>query len=153
MRRFVALALLAPPLMLCSGCIPPFVDMFVDPMGYKAALRESQREYTNEVRWGDIDRAARFVAPELRGNFLEVARRFRDIRVTDFDIGEIHFGPKQETATVRVVYHAYLVSSMVEKEIRETQEWTRTTGALHGSGWVVKPDIENLLVQLGDARS
>jgi hypothetical protein len=152
MNRFAALALLAPPLMLSSGCLPSFVDLFIDPMGYKAALRMTQRQYTNDVRWGDIDRAAQFVDPDVRDQFVAVAGRFRDIRVTDYEIGEIQFGPKQETATVRVTYHAYLVASMIEKEIRETQEWKRTSGAMQGSDWVVKPDIADLLTQLGDTR-
>jgi hypothetical protein len=152
MNRFAALALLAPPLLLSSGCLPTFVDLFVDPMGYKAALRTTQREYTNDVRWGDIDRAARFVDPQVRDQFLTVAPRFRDIRVTDYEIEEIAFGPKEETATVRVTYHAYMVASMIEKEIRETQAWKRTSGPMSGSGWVVTPDVEDLLTQLGDAR-
>ena len=140
-----ALALLALPLLASTGCISVFVDAWVDPMGRKAALRSSQREYTKLVRWGDVEGAARYVHPEAREKFLSFAPAFAAIRVSDFDMGEIDYGPGEATATARVTYRAYSLSTFVEKEIRETQQWERLG---RGNEWVVRPELQGIVDQV-----
>jgi hypothetical protein len=140
-----ALALLALPLLATSGCISVFVDAVVDPMGRKAALHNSQREYTKLVRWGDIEGAARYVHPEAREKFLSLAPAFAGIRVSDFDMGEISFGPGEASASARVTYRAYSLSTFIEKEIRETQQWERLG---RGNEWVVRPELQGIVDQV-----
>lgn len=148
MRRGSLLALLVLPLLLCSGCVAPLlIEMFKDPMGREAALRLAQREYTNAVRWGNVEHASSFVHPDLREQFLGYEKRFEGIRVTDFEVGQIVYGEQQATATVRVTYHAYSMASMLEREIKETQEWERLG---KGNDWVVRPQIEELVEQVTD---
>ena len=147
MRR-ATFALLAVSLVFSSGCAV-FIDAFTDPMGRKAALKRNQREYTKYVRWGDVEGAARFVHPELREQFLDYEDEFDGIRVTDFEVGEYVYGKHQATASVRVTYTAYSLGSMIEKEIKETQQWERE-GA--GNSWVVRPKLEGLVEQVADMR-
>ena len=149
MRGRLTLLLVMLPLIFCSGCIAVFGEMFTDPMGHKAAFSHAQHEYTKMIRWGDVEAAARFVHPEMREKFLSFKDGFDDIRVTDFDVGEVTFGEREETATVRVTYHAYSLASMLEKEIEETQEWQRLEG---GNQWVVRPKLEGLLEKLAELR-
>lgn len=147
-RRALVLALVM-PLLLSTGCITVFVEMFTDPMGRKAAFKRSQREYTKYVRWGDVEGAARFVHPDLREKFLDTEEEFEGIRVTDFEVGEMEFSERESLATVRVTYFAYSLSSMLEKEIKETQQWERLG---KGNDWVVRPHLEGLVEQVADLR-
>jgi hypothetical protein len=149
MRRRLTLLLVVLPLFFCSGCIAVFVEMFTDPMGRKASFSRAQREYTKLLRWSDIEQAVRFVHPEVREEFLSYAGEFDGIRVTDFEIGDITFGEREETATVRVTYHAYSMASMLEKEIKETQEWERPA---KDNLWLVRPKLEGLVKQVAELR-
>jgi len=149
MRRRLTVLLVVLPLIFCSGCIAVFVEMFTDPMGRKASLNRAQREYTKLLRWSDVESAVRFVHPDLREEFLSYQDEFEGIRVTDFDIGEVTFGEHEETATVRVTYHAYSMASMLEKEIKETQEWERLG---RDNNWVVRPKLEGLVEQVAELR-
>lgn len=149
MRRgpWLALVLLL-PLLFGSGCVAPLlIEMFKDPMGREAALRQAQRAYTNAVRWGNVEQAAHFVHPDLRDRFLGFEAEFDGIRVTDFEVGQIEYAEGQSTATVRVTYHAYSMTSMVETEIKEMQKWERLG---KGNEWVVRPQIEGLVGQVTD---
>ena len=149
MRRTLTLLLMVLPLVFCSGCIAVFVEMFTDPMGRKASFSRAQREYTKMLRWSDIEQAVRFVHPEMREQFLSYDGEFDGIRVTDFEVGDVTFGEREETATVRVTYHAYSMVSMLEKEIKETQEWERLG---KDNQWVVRPKLEGLVEQVAELR-
>lgn len=148
MRHARLIALLTLPLVLASGCAV-FVDLVTDPMGRKAALNRNQRDYTKYVRWGDIEGAARFVHPEVREAFLALAGDFEGIRVTDFEVGEVTYAEGESVARVRVTYTAYSMESMIEKEIKEVQEWERI-GA--GNTWFVRPKLEGLVEQVAKLR-
>lgn len=145
MRRRLTLLLVVLPLVFCSGCIA----LFNDPMGRKAAFSRSQRDYTKLLRWSDIEGAVHFVHPEMREQFLSYEGEFDGIRVTDFEVGDVTFGEREETATVRVRYHAYSMVSMLEKEIKETQEWERLGKS---NRWVVRPKLEGLVDQVAELR-
>jgi len=145
MRRTLTLLLMVLPLVFCSGCIA----MFTDPMGRKAAFARSQRDYTKLLRWSDIEGAVHFVHPEMREQFLSYEGEFDGIRVTDFEVGDVTFGEREKTATVRVTYHAYSMAAMLEKEIKETQEWERLEKS---NRWVVRPKLEGLVAQVAELR-
>ncbi len=143
MRRvLVGLLMLLP--FVTTGCVAPlFIEMFKDPYGRHDSLTRVQREYTNALRWNTPDIAAEYVHPDVRAEFIEHAQNFRQIRVTDFEIGKIAWGEDKATAKVVVTYHAYSMASMVEKEIRETQNWERMSE--NGNDWVVRPKIDHLI--------
>ena len=122
-----ALLLLGP-----SGCI----TWFTDPMGYKAAFDRSQRQYTNLVRWGQIEKAGSFVDPKQREAYLRQAPAFETMRITDYEIGEVDY--QDDRATVTVVYAAYSLDAFVEHKIREDQQWYREDAT---SGWHLRSDL------------
>jgi hypothetical protein len=142
MRRLLVGFLLVLPL-VTSGCIAPlFIEMFKDPYGRHDSLVRVQREYTNALRWNHPDIAAQFVHPDVRDEFIEQIKKFKTIRVTDYDTSKITWGEEQATATLTVTYRAYSMKRLVETEIRETQFWERLTKR---NDWVVKPKIDELI--------
>jgi len=129
-HTLVALALLAG-----LGC----ASSFVDPTGRQNSLETIQREYTNFIRWGELKRAAVYVEPEYREEFLSYAPVFEDIRITDADFDQPGLDPSEDTASVEITYYAYSLTTFQEKRIVETQNWTRHDGVKNR--WLVRPEI------------
>ena len=86
--------------------------------------------------------------PELRKEFLSYEGQFEGIRVTDFEVGDLMYDG-QSRASVRVTYHAYSLASMLEKEIKEVQQWERLSVR---NDWVVRPQLAGLVEQVHDLR-
>jgi hypothetical protein len=116
---------------------------FSNPSGKKNALEESQQRYTELVRWGEIERASAFVDPELQDEFLGYSAAIRKIRFTDFESGPVRFTDGNNSASVAVIYHAYSLSTLIEKRIREKQEWYREGGP--ANLWRVRPDLRQIV--------
>lgn len=135
MRRTVAIASAIALLVVLAGCHSTLKDL----RGKENAWEHNQRRYTELVRWGEIERAAAFVDPEHKEQFLSLAPGFQGIRVTDVESGPPNFDEESDTATVYVVYHAYSLSTFLEKRITEKQEWHRDEGMKNT--WWVKPDL------------
>lgn len=148
MRHARFVALLALPLVFASGCAM-FVELVTDPLGRKAAFTRDQRDYTKYVRWSDIEGASRYVHPEERAEFLSFEGEFEGIRVTDFEVHEVSYSEAQRTAKVRVTYTAYSMKTMVEREIKEVQEWERQG---KGNRWFVRPKLDGLVERVADLR-
>ena len=147
MRRASALGLLLVLAVFGTGCAMA-VEAATDPMGRKAAFKRQQRDYTQVRALGRRRGRLALRAPEVREEFLAYEGDFDGIRVTDFEVGEMTFGPKEETAQVRVRYHAYSMKTMLEKEIKETQTWERVSG----NAWMVRPHLDGLVEQVADLR-
>ena len=125
-----------------TGCI----TWFTDPMGRHAAFDDTQRQYTNYLRWGEVGKASAFVDPALREAFLQQAPAFESMRVTDFEIGEVEY--TNESAKVSVTYQGYSLETFVERKIREDQSWHR-----EGSNrWLVRSDVGDFAKVFGEAR-
>lgn len=141
--RIATAALLALALLGGAGC----PAMFTDPLGRHEALRMTQREYTNFMRWGEIERASELVDPELREEFLTYLPAFERIRITDYEIGKLSYAEEDGVANVTVTYRGYSLASFTEESIRESQQWYR-----EGSGrtWRVRPEIAGIADALGD---
>jgi hypothetical protein len=131
-RRLAVLALLCGAL----GC-----STLGDPMGRQDALEDTQLAYTRNVRWGNFDDAGESVEPAERDAFLAHRKTFEKIRITDYEIGKIDYADDLRSATVRVVYRGYAIATLEEREIEETQHWTRP----EGSSWFVKPEMASLV--------
>ena len=116
----------------------------------QSELEDAQRKYTELVRWGEIDRASFYVDPSMVNEYRDTAARFENIRFTDFESGALQFGEGSNTATVHVVYHAYSTKTLVEKTIRERQEWYREASA--ADGWRVRPNLAAIASELSGAR-
>jgi hypothetical protein len=134
----VCLLLLAGP----TGCM----TWFFDPMGYRAAFDDIQRQYMQAIRWGEIEKASSFVDPSLREAFLAQQPALENLRITDFAIGEVTYD--SDTAQVTVTYEGYSLDSFVERKIREEQNWHRAGG----THWLVRTDVTAFTKELGAAR-
>ena len=129
-----------------AACVSPS-----DPLERGEALKESQRSYTEALRWGDLDKAAHYVDPEMRGNFLALADAFDKVRITDYDIGDVDLN--QDTlaeAEVDVTYRGYALPAYVEKRVRDHQVWYRDKDS--GSEWRIRPELAALIEGIGARR-
>lgn len=135
---------------LLLACISPS-----DPLGREDALQEIQTKYTDLIRWGEIELAARYVDPSEQAAFLALASQFKDLRITDYEVEALgmrgsfdveHKTPTREEdkaiASITVTYKGYVVSQMIERTVREEQEWYRDS--IYNT-WLVRPDLDGLL--------
>lgn len=109
-----------------------------DPLGRQEALELAQKQYTEAIRWGYLERARAFIDPEERDAFELLAPVFEQIRITDFEIGQIE-GDEDE-ANVIVTYRGYGRAYQVEKPFREHQQWSRVEGL--ANQWHVHSDLD-----------
>ena len=112
-------------------------------MGRQNALEQAQRDYTQRIRWGELKRASHYVDPEMRDEFLAQREIFESLRVTDFEIGEIEFGESEDFAEVVVTYRAYSLATLIERPIKEKQEWHREPGL--SNTWLVTSELPSQL--------
>ena len=132
------------------ACISPS-----DPLGRVETLQDLQRKYTELIRWGEVERAVQYVDPEHHEAFLALAGEFDDLRITDYEVGELDIrggfnvetdrAPEdgdRATIDITVIYKGYVVSQMIERSYREKQQWYRDS--IYNT-WRVRPDLEGLL--------
>lgn len=130
-------------LLIVGGCISPS-----DPLAHLEALAESQKRFTEAIRWGDLERAAQYVDPPMRAAFLSRADAFEGIRITNFEIGELDLEPEEKKrAEVAVTYQGYALPYYVERRTRNQQIWLRDEAM--GDRWRVQPDLDTLIAGLG----
>ncbi len=134
--RFLIRCAVAIAMFAALGCM----NSLRDPMGKQDALEQAQRRYTELVRWGEIETASAFVDPAIAETYLDRGALFKDVRFTDFETGPIRMDEGANTATINVVYRAYSTRTLVEKTIRERQQWYRDENLAHE--WKVRPDFE-----------
>lgn len=133
--------------LLASGCVSPS-----DPLAHMDSLEYVQKRYTEAIRWGDLERAARYVAPEMREDFLALSEAFAEIRITDYEIGEVEMEDEEKlSAEVFVTYKGYALPYYVEQSIRDRQVWQRVE-TLGDRRWQVKPELEPVIAGLGGLR-
>jgi hypothetical protein len=137
--RLVMTGMLLVTLLMTSGC----ASSFADPSGKHRTFKIAQRRYTEMVRWGQLERASAYVASEFKEKFLEDASQMLQIRVTDFEIGEPDFADDDNAVTITVVYHAFSLTTLIERQIFERQEWHREGGIKNQ--WRVQPDLQQIV--------
>ena len=109
----------------------------IDPWGHRRSLEDAQRTYTRMVRWGDFHKASVWVDPDLVDSFLDDALKLSEVRFTDYEIGALDM--EDDTATVRVQYHAYHAATLLEGTLYETQDWYYEDGK-----WRVRPRLAGI---------
>jgi len=97
-------------------------------------FQETQRRYTQLMRYTDFGRAGHFVAPDARSEFREATSALGDLHFTDYEIRDIQ--DLGSTATAEVQYVGYRASDPVVVTYVEKQEWERDGGV-----WVVRPHM------------
>jgi hypothetical protein len=135
MRIPAVIALVA--LLGASGCL----SAITDPLNRRGEFEDTQTKFTQYVRWGNFQEASKFVAPELRDEFMAFAPEFSTVRFSDYEITNVDIQEGIKSASVQVRYTGYRLDMPVEKSVDLTQEWTRDeeTGV-----WTVTLDIEKL---------
>ena len=150
-RTASALPLLATLLagLVSTSCY--FGEVYVnDPFGREYSLTEIQLRYTSLVRWSSFHKAARYVAPEAREDFVALAPPMKQFRFTDFESGPVDVDEETGEATVQVTYQGYNTTSPFEVEVHETQHWKRSG---IGNNWQVTPKFDDLEKAVGLAAS
>jgi len=109
-----------------------------DLLDRRGDFEDSQREYTQSIRWGAFDQARRFVAKDAIERWDASRPLLSDVRFTEYATQSNEFDLEKMTATVRVTYNGYKVNSLIERTVAEKQEWFRdpVTGQ-----WLVRPDL------------
>ena len=129
-----------------TACVSPR-----DPWERAEALKQAQRRYVEGLRWGNLEKSAKYVDPDMRTEFLALADAFETVRITDYDIGEVDLD--EETlaqAEVDVTYRGYVLPQYLEKRVREHQVWYRDETS--GSEWRVRPQLDVMLDGIGARR-
>lgn len=140
MRRIAVAAIAAVTASGLAGCSTlGSYDIF----NHREHLEESQKKYTQFMRWGEFVAAADFVDPELRSSFLDEVEAFEDVRISDYEIRYIEPNDELTEAEVRVSYTAFHLRSLVQQRFFETQNWYRGEG-----DWMVRPDLADLRANL-----
>ena len=133
-RRSIALFLsLSMGALASFGC--SFGEIYVnDPLLRQAALNEQQKHYSSLIRWSAFHKAAKYVQPEQRDEFMKTAPPLKEFRFTDYESQPVELDVFGE-CTVEVTYTGYRVDSPFEVEVLETQHWKRNgiTNAWHVS--------------------
>ena len=129
-----------------TGCVSPS-----DPWERAEALKQAQRKYAEGLRWGNLEKSAKYVDPEMRGDFLAYSDIFDTLRISDYDIGEVDLD--EETlaqAEVDVTYHGYVLPRYLEKRVKDHQVWYRDEES--GDEWRVRPELAEMLDGFGARR-
>jgi hypothetical protein len=132
---WIAGAVLCASVLLALGCA--FGELrWNDPLKRRFTLEDTQREYTDYVRWSAFDKASVYVEPEAREQYLAGAPKIDELRFTDYEFNPVTLDEEMGEATVEVTYSAYRPHSLIEIEVTEVQRWRR-----HGKGnnWMVTP--------------
>jgi len=106
------------------------------PTTPEAKFEETQRHYTQSVRWANYSVAQTFVEPEARQDFQSRADDLHGLRFADYRIQSVAIEPNGKTATARVTYIGYRSASPVAVAFDEEQHWTYKSG-----GWLVRPQL------------
>jgi hypothetical protein len=120
-----------------------------DLMDHEGDFEDIHKKYTQDIRWGDYEKARVFVADDAMDDFRSQIPDLQDIRFTDYEIREYDFKIDRDTATVRVTYHGYSIKTMVDRSVDETQEWAIVPETRE---WRVRPDLTFLRAGVVGAR-
>lgn len=127
-------------LALTLGC-----NAFPNMADTDGSFEDSLRTYAKLVRWGELDRASAFVDEDQRAEFVALRPDLERLRFTDFDVGPVRFGEEGDYARVKVVYHAYDVSTLVEQRIVDDQVWSQESR----TQWSVRTNLPGFQKALG----
>ena len=108
-----------------SGCL----SAITDPLDRRGEFKDTQTKFTQYVRWGRFQEAAKFIDPELREEFMSCAPEFSDLRFSDYEITRVDIGEGLQSASVEVRYTGYLLNMPFERSVDLTEEPARLLGA------------------------
>jgi hypothetical protein len=150
LRTFLVLPALALAVgALTSAC--SFGEVYLhDPFLREVSLAEIQLKYSSLVRWSSFHKAAKYVDPDARDDFLALLPPLEEFRFSDYDSEPITIDEVTGEATIHVTYRGYSVRSPFEVTVKETQYWKRHSIR---NDWYVTPEFEGLEKATGLAKA
>jgi hypothetical protein len=134
---------------LTSAC--SFGEIYLhDPFLREVSLAEIQLKYSSLVRWSAFHKAARYVDPDARDDFLALLPPLEEFRFSDYDSEPVLIDEVSGEATIHVTYRGYSVRSPFEVIVKETQYWKRHSMR---NDWYVTPEFEGLEQVTGLAKA
>jgi hypothetical protein len=134
---------------LTSAC--SFGEVYLhDPFLREVSLAEIQMKYSSLVRWSSFHKAAKYVDPDARDDFLALLPPLETFRFSDYESEPVSIDEVSGEATILVTYKGYSVRSPFEVTVTETQYWKRHS---IGNDWYVTPEFEGLEQALGLAKA
>ena len=112
-----------------------------DPLSHGAKFEEANKRFNRMLRWGQFDKAAVFVAPDIRDGFLAEAQKMSGLHFTDWELQVVDIDDDLERIHVEVLFKAY-GPSLEEKTFGMIQKWER--GGEEESAWRVRPQLAEL---------
>ena len=114
-----------------------------DPMDRQMSLEDQHTHYSDLVRWSQFDKAATYIKPSDRADFVRAMPDFEEMRFTDWKAEPWEFEDPEslDRAVIRVTYSGYSMRNPFEVEIHEKQEWSRNG---RGNHWMVVSSFETL---------
>ncbi|HEX9872759.1 MAG TPA: hypothetical protein VGA43_00235 [Deferrimonas sp.] len=131
-RRSPSLAALAALLLLCSCGAMARSD---------ADLTRESRDFSQRLRWGDFQGAARHMADPYREDFLALFNGITDLQIVDVRLESVEQPLSELEGEVEMVLEYYQLPSIRVKEFRFRQQWRYEGGSRYHAGlWqVVSP--------------
>jgi hypothetical protein len=111
----------------------------LDPWTHEYNLQQAQLAYTQSMRWQNFDKASQWIPQDDRARFFREAGQLRDVRISEYDIGELEVRDGGKAASVRVSYRLYDMQTLIERNVLETQEWS-----YDDDGWQVRSKLASL---------
>ena len=113
-----------------------------DPLQREYSLEETQKRYTDLVRFSSYGIAARFLAPDKQNAYVASMPKEKDLRFLDYTAEAVVLNEEMNEAKLRVTYTAYSPWTLVAMEIHEDQVWTRPEGV--ANAWTVDSTFHGL---------
>jgi hypothetical protein len=99
----------------------------------RQALQDAVQSYNTAIRWGHVQKAARYVQDKDRGAFIASKRRaYKRLRVHEVELRSVNLGAKQERARVLVAMAFSVAGNPVTRHHTIEQVWRHKR-----SGWVL----------------
>lgn len=121
----------------CSG-LAHLDPGYAFPSKRREHVSDATEAFASNLRWGRIEQAASFVAPEYRIDFLHLMAGDTPLRFTDYEVLAVELGPSAGEAQALVTFRLHRLPSMSEIAISDAQRWRYDTGTRR---WRVTPDL------------
>ncbi|ALC18145.1 hypothetical protein DSOUD_3428 [Desulfuromonas soudanensis] len=107
----------------------------------EADLTRESRDFSQRLRWGDFQGAARHLADPYRDDFLALFQGISDLQIVDVRVEKIDQPLSELEGEVEMVLEYYQLPSIRVKEFRFRQLWRYEGGTRYHAGlWqVVSP--------------
>ncbi len=118
------------------GCVDPHFMVHGDPGD---SISEAVGEFSSDLRWGRLDRAAKRVLPDRRADFLMLFKRNDSFRFADVEVDLVDYDPEKEEALASVRFTLYRPPSVHEVVLVDSQRWHYDRGKAR---WLIDPDLD-----------